>query len=209
MRRFALVLSLLIVSLGGIATARYPEPKLVSPSWQLDFSYSTPRRIVVNVPGEPLPKAYWYMTYTATNNTGQERIFLPRFEMLTSDGRVLLADFQIPAAVYDAIARREKNPLMKPALELAGSILEGEDYAKYGVAIWPEPSAEPGTFSIFVQGLSGEAVNLETADGSPVLDKEGKPIILRKTKQIDVKVKGDELYAGDPVSVIGETWVMR
>ena len=33
--------------------------------------------------------------------------------------------------------------------------------------------------------------------------------MLRKTRQLDFTVRGDELYAGDPIDATGDTWVMR
>ncbi len=79
----------------------------------------------------------------------------------------------------------------------------------YGVAIWEEPSSEPGMFSVFVTGLSGETTPLTDAEGKEIKDKDGNVIMLRKTLQLDFNVRGDELYAGDPIDKTGEKWVMR
>jgi hypothetical protein len=43
-----------------------------------------------------------------------------------------------------------------------------------------------------------------------VKDSEGKPVILRKTLQINYIIRGDELYPGrDRVEELGQEWVMR
>lgn len=191
------------------AARAFPTPSVYPISWELDFKYETPKRIVVETPGSRLPKAFWYMTYVATNNTGKEQLFLPKFEMVTKDGRVFRSDLEASPSVYAAIARRERGKPLQPTLKLQGQILVGEDQAKYGVAIWEEPSPEPGSFSIFVGGLSGENTTLPGSDGKPLMDKDGNPIVLRKTKQIDFTVRGDELYAGDPIIKTGDSWVMR
>lgn len=187
----------------------YPKPSVYPISWELDFNYELPKRIVVEIPGGAAPRAYWYMVYIATNNTDREQVFLPTFDLLAKDGRVLKSDTETTAAVFNAIARHESKWPLKPALENAGTILVGEDQAKYGVAIWEEPSSEPGMFSVFVGGLSGETTPLTDAEGNEIKDKDGNPIMLRKTLQLDFNVRGDELYAGDPIDKTGEKWVMR
>jgi hypothetical protein len=213
MRLLSLVLavgSMAFVVQPQLAPARYPEPAVSPRSWDLDFVYQTPRRIVVEVPGESVPRAFWYMTYVATNNTGQDRPYLPSFELLTSDGRLIRSDLELSPSVFEAIARRQSRMPLEPALALAGTILQGEDYAKYSVAIWPEPMIEMGSFTVFVSGLSGEATTLSNADGSPTLDDSGRPIVLRKTRKLDFTVKGDENFAqNDPVLLTGDAWVMR
>lgn len=187
----------------------YPKPSLYPVSWEIDFQYETPRRIVVETPGGGLPKAYWYLTYVATNKTDREQIFLPKFEMVTRDGRVFRSDLEASPAVFQAIARRERSRPLQPTLKLQGQILVGEDHAKYGVAIWQEPSPEQGSFSIFVGGLSGETAALTDDAGKPLTNADGSPIVLRKTRQLDFTVRGDELYAGDPILKTGDSWVMR
>ena len=61
----------------------YPKPSPYPKSWELDFEHGTPTRVVVQVPGQNVPQAYWYMTYTVTNNTDTEQLFLPSFDMAT------------------------------------------------------------------------------------------------------------------------------
>jgi len=143
------------------------------------------------------------------SSTDREQVFLPTFDLLTKEGRVVKSDMETSAAVFNAIARREAKWPLKPALENAGPILVGEDQAKYGVAIWEEPSSEPGMFSVYVTGLSGETAPLTDSEGKPINDKDGQPILLRKTLQLDFNVRGDELYAGDPIDQTGKQWVMR
>ncbi len=179
----------------------YPTPSVYSVAWQFDFTHSMPKRVIVNVPGQANPEGYWYITYQATNNTDQERMFLPVIEMLTEDGQVIRSDKNIPAAVFTAIKQREGNRFLEPAAQLAGELRLGEDQAKDGVAIWKEPMPEMGRFSIFVTGLSGETAKTTIGD---------KEFLLRKTLQLDYHVAGDAIKPGrDEVNPVVENWVMR
>jgi hypothetical protein len=226
--RFARIASLGLLSLAAaasLATARFPEPSPYPVSWELKFESQPLRRIVVETPGSNVPKTYWYMLYTVTNNTGQEQTFLPQFEMLTKTGKVLLSDRLLSPAVFDAIARRHRQYAMpagtkingvevttqiEPALKIAGQILQGEDQARVGVAIWEEPDAEMGSISVFVAGLSGEMQSLKGDDGKPVTNAEGKTTLLRKTLQLDYTIRGDELKGGnDQIVETGKRWIMR
>ena len=193
-----------------LARADFPKPSPYPISWQLKFDHGVPRRVVVDIPGQPVPVAYWYMTYTVTNNTDQERTFLPVFEMMTKDGNVIRSDKDIPKVVFDAIKKREKKPLLEPWTKVGGELLLGEDQAKDGVAIWQEPTPRMGKFTIFVSGLSGEHVEMKDDSGKVMKDKDGNPIILRKTLALQYHIRGDEVYPGeDEVDPQPEQWVMR
>jgi hypothetical protein len=179
----------------------YPTPSRYPVAWQFDFTHSMPKRVIVNIPGQANPEAYWYMTYQVTNNSDQERMFLPVFEMVTETGEVIRSDKNIPATVFNVIKDRERNRFLQPAAQVAGELRLGEDQAKDGVAIWKEPMAEMGRFSIFVSGLSGEYARTKIGE---------QDFILRKTLQLDYHVRGDEIKPGhDEVNPVEERWVMR
>ena len=59
--------------------ADYPKPSPYPRSWELKFEHGIPKRVVVQVQCSPVPKAYWYLTYTVTNETDIEQLFLPAF----------------------------------------------------------------------------------------------------------------------------------
>lgn len=192
------------------ARAEFPKPSIYPKFWELKFSHGIPKRIVVELPGSSVPAAYWYMTYSVINNSDKEQIWLPSFEMLLKDGRVARSDIGISAKVFDAIKAREKKPLMEPYPKIQGELRIGEDQAKDGVAIWPEPNSELGQFSIFVGGLSGEATMVKDAAGQPTKGPDGKPVILRKTLQLNFLIRGDEVYPGqDEVNQQSKEWIMR
>ncbi|HWB53319.1 MAG TPA: hypothetical protein VG722_03975 [Tepidisphaeraceae bacterium] len=194
--------AILVLTIGGIAWGAYPKPSIYPIAWELKFTHAKPRRIVVNVPGNAEPQAFWYMTYTVQNDGKQEQMFLPDFQLLLSDGRVIRSDYNIPLAVFNAIKQRTDDPLLQTSLQIAGLIRIGEDEAKDGVAIWPEPTPRLGHFTIFVQGLSGESVTIKGPDS--------KPVILRKTLELNYIFRGDAFYPEQTaVSEKSEKWVMR
>jgi len=195
----------------------YPKPSVSKVSWELDFQHGIASRITVQTPGASAPKAYWYVPFTVTNNTNDEQQFLPVFEMVDDRGNVHRSDQNIPTQVFDAIKKREGKRLMEPLDKVTGRLLVGPDQAKDSVAIWEEPLERMGSFSVFVTGLSGEAVWYKDGKETPLSKADWtktKPdqagAILRKTLQIDFQVPGDEHYQGqDKVLQKNETWVMR
>jgi hypothetical protein len=180
----------------------FPKPSPYPKSWELKFEHGKPTRIVVQVPGSTVAQAFWYMTYTVTNNSDKEQLFLPTFDMALEDGRVIRDDFKIPRPVFDEIKKREGLRFLEPAALIGGELRLGPDQAKDGVAIWPEAALRMGRFSVFVTGLSGETATVK--------GPEGKDVILRKTLQLNYLIRGDEVYPGeDEVNENPSEWVMR
>jgi len=215
-------LALLAMALAMVAwppgASAYPKPSLFPISWEFKFEHCLPRRIAVMVPGSTTPQAFWYVTFTLTNDTGQERNFIPAFDMLTNDGTVIHSDAGIPNAVFEAIKLREHNlPKLEPLSKIAGKLLQGEDQARDGVAIWAEPMPRMGSFSIFVSGLSGEACILKDGQETVIKDwsqetpeNRAKLVILFKTLQLKYQIPGDDVHGGqDAVVDKGQEWIMR
>jgi hypothetical protein len=195
----------------------YPKPSVARVSWELDFQPGTPTRIAVKVPGADAPKAYWYLPFSVTNKTSDEQQFLPVVELVDDQGKVHASDQNVPAAVFEAIKQREGKRFLEPLHKATGRILVGPEQAKDSVAIWPEPTERMGSFSIFVSGLSGEAVWYKDGKETPFrgtdwtkTKPEDAGMILRKTLELDYHVPGDEFYQGrDRVIKKDQRWVMR
>jgi len=222
------LLSLSAFSLLPATTAlaqKFPEPSPYPVAPELDIKAGTPKRIVLQVPGDPYPRAYWYLTYTVTNNTDKPYHFMPSFQMMTdmaTGGKIIDSDRAVPHQVFDEIKAREGNKLLEPSRKIESDIQPGEDQARDGVAIWPEPMQRMGTFQIFVSGLSDEHVILKNDGGKWVrvnpkkIDEELKGVsdkdklVLHKTLQLTYQVLGDEIRPGnDPVRLREKKWVMR
>jgi hypothetical protein len=203
---FTLVLAVtagVMLAAGSMALADgHPRPSPYPIAWEFDFKDETPRRIVVEVREGEAPQAYWYLPYTVTNDTDRERMFLPVFELLTEEGRVIRSDRGIPPAVFRAIRQREGRRFLESPLRVLGELRMGEDQARESVAIWREPPGGMREFTIFITGLSGEAMRV------PGLDDE--EIILRKTLQLDYRLRGQFARpASRDVIEVDRRWIMR
>jgi hypothetical protein len=215
---------LLCVGVGGVLAAGlgdFPEPSPYPISWDLKFEHGAPKRILVSVPGQA-PQAYWYMTYRVTNDTGQEQLFLPVFELLTSDGKVHPSDRGISPRVFDAIKDREGNRMLERHTKVEGTLRQGEAQARDSVAIWKQPMDQMGQFTVFVSGLSGEANTYRMENGNLVKIDPAKRaeetkdvpkeqlITLRKTLKLDYAILGDERVTPNPEpQEKSKSWVMR
>ncbi len=191
---------------------KHPEPSIypLPSAWYLDFKHGKPRRIVVAVPGQKVPTAYWYLPYTVTNHTGKEVDFLPDFELVTQDGKVHRSDKNIPLVVYEAIKKDSNMDLMQTPAQITGPLHQGDDQAKDGCAVWEEPMPRMGEFNIYVNGLNSEFTYALDDKGMPMKDADNHNITLRKTLELNYVIWGDEVKPEtDDVQVKPERWVMR
>ncbi|MGC9453802.1 MAG: hypothetical protein ACP5HU_02970 [Phycisphaerae bacterium] len=209
-----------VVLVTGPAAFTAPEPAEVPTSWQLDFEYERPRAVKVQLPGEEKPRLYWVMIYTVTNNTGEDRIFVPDFVLYTDTGQMIRAGTDVPSRVFQQVKRIYNEPLLKNLSDITGKLLQGADNARTGAAIWPDYDEEAGSFDIFVDGLSGESVEIELP--SPVTVTETNPltgkleevrkteVVLSKTFRVRYHVPGTSAGRQDaPVRKVETDWVMR
>lgn len=222
MKRIAAAIVLMAVS-GGLwvsdAFTAAPKPAPVSATWQLDIDVQTPQAIRVQVPGEQA-RVFWVMKYIVSNRTGTDQIFVPEFVLYTETGQVLRAGQGVPAGVFGEIKKTLNEPLLRDSVGVAGKLLQGDDNAKVGVAIWPEFDAKAGAFDVFVGGLSGETaeavlpdpveVAVRNPDGTTKMVAKDK-MILSKTLHLSYTVPGEASQRPHAeVKQVGMSeWVMR
>lgn len=174
----------------------YPKPSIYPVVWELRTKVDMPKRLVVD--GKP----YWYVTYHVTNDTRQERVFLPLFEMLFSDGKLERADRLIPPNVFNTIKSREPYPFLQSYTQIASDLRIGEDQSKDGVAIWEDTDLEGREFTVFFAGFSGESAKVAGPDG--------KDVTLMKTLQVDYAIGGDPKFRDiNQVREVKRSFVMR
>ena len=196
-----------------------PQPKLVSTDWSLKFSHHDPQAIFLRVPGEDDSRIFWYMLYTVTNQTAQERVFVPNFILYTDTGQVLHGAEGVSPSVFEAIQARHRNPLLENVSSMTGVLLKGEDNAKDGVAIFTDIDPNARSFDLFVGGLSGEGVTVKLPVKVEIIeaDTEGKvrkvvkdTVVLHKTLRLHYRLPDDpSRRTGSPAVPDGSDYVMR
>ena len=181
----------------------FPQPEIVSTSWVLDFEYQQPKPIAVpdrmgNV------KWYWYMAYKVENFTGDERILAPEFTIATDSGKIIQANQNVPYYVFNEVKKALNNPYLISPIEVVDTILQGGDYAKESVAIWPAFDHDVDEYSIFVSGLSGESAHVV----NPVTKEN---VLLRPTRMITYKTPGNHIVTPQkqPLIPVRSIEVMR
>lgn len=199
------LLSVVVVLAGLLAAQKasaYAEPAIISPSWNLTFTYQKPQAISFTKADGSIAW-YWFMPYKVVNNTGEDRLFVPEFTIATNRGQILHAGRNVPPGVYDAIAQRLGNKLLMSPLDVVGKLLQGPDYARESVAIWPAFEHNVDAMAIFVTGLSGETQTV----ANPLT---GKPVLMHRTLMLQYKLPGNPLTPQtQPVVLERQRDVMR
>jgi hypothetical protein len=163
--------------------------------WVFDFSFMPVRLRTIDLNGTGTStgaskgrKVIHYLYYRVINHTGEPRMFVPQFSLVT-DTRQRLEDAVIPQAVPIIRAREDASIPLLGAVDIMGMIppstKEGIDDAVYGVAVWEGVDPKADRFSIYVRGLSDGHQVIQAPDG-------GKPIIRYKTLRIDFIRRGDD-----------------
>jgi hypothetical protein len=186
----------------AVRAPAYPEPAIVSRSWEFEFTHGTPRPIAIQAADKKM-QWYWFMTYKVVNKTGQERLFIPEFTIATDQGDILTAGKDVPPAVFNVVQERLGNKLLERPSQVVGKVLQGEENAKESVAIWPDFGHDVTMMTVFAGGMSGETQAIPHP-------KTQEPVLVSKTLMLDFDLPG---YPPTPQSQTVEfknkTWVMR
>ena len=220
MRYFAALLGLGLLVPGTLARGGPPpKPSVVPLSWELEFEYQPIQSITLRLPGEKRPRTFWYMLFTICNRSGADRLYVPGFDLYTDTGQVLGAGKDVPTVVFQAIKKRHNNPLLMSLTAITGRILQGEDNAKDGVAIWRDFDPKARRFDIFIGGLSGETVKIKLPVPVVVVkkDENGRPVKVTlnelnvtKTLQLSYSLPGEAASRTKTrPRLVAKRWVMR
>jgi hypothetical protein len=196
-----------------------PAPSDAATDWQLDITYDAPRPIRITLPGERGSRLYWYMTFTVTNNTGEDRPFIPEVTLYTDTGQIVRGGKDVNPFVYQTIKKIHNNPLLGDMVSISGKILQGQDNAKDGMVVFHDFDPQAGGFNIFFGGLSGETTVVELPRPVPVTtiapdgsDRvvEKQQIVLAKTLALRyaLGVQAANRINASP-TLISEEWIMR
>ena len=157
--------------------------------WVLDFAFKPLRIITVPIPGKGRREIH-YMYYQVINRTGQPRMFVPQFSLVTDTGK-RYEDTVLPQAVK--MIQGREDPTIKDlygAVDIIGMVpvsdKQGVEDAVFGVAVWEGVDPKADKITVFVRGLSDGYREEPAPDG-------GKPVVRHKALQIDFIRRGDHL----------------
>ena len=196
-----------------------PQPDPANDGWEFGIQYGMPQSILVTLPGDSKPQLYWYITYTVTNDTGEDRYFTPEISLYTNTGQEVKAGEGINPAVFTQIKKTLGNELLLDKSQISGKLLQGEDNAKEGVAIFKDFDSQAGSFDIFFGGLSSNSQTIKLPEPVKVtkVDAAGKlvevttdEITLYKTLRLQYLVGGSSGNRDNArIEFLGKEWVMR
>ena len=206
MRRI-ITLSLLaaaVIGAGSLSLASRafaaPEPSIVPVSWELNFRHGDLQRLVTSVNGKS--ETFWYMRYTVINNSNQDVLFTPDFQLSTDTGQVQSAFKDVPSSVVTQIKSMYKNTQLLGPNEILGKLLQGEDNAKDGVIVFSNIDPEARDYQIFIAGLSGETAQVD----NPLTHQAA---VLQKTLILDYLIPGQAIGIQPQPKLKAVKWVMK
>lgn len=201
----------LLVGLGGVLLAQglgqafaAPQPEVVPRRWQLDVVAGDLRVTTIDVP-EVGPRAYFHVTFLVTNNSGEDVNFYPSFDLTTDEMEILRSNRGVPTAVVRRLLDRSSRGHvdLKSEMEAQGLLLQGPEYAREVLVVWPCLGFKVDEVNIFAQGFSGETRTVAKPD-------TGEPYTLRKTLWLQHEVPGEiDPEARTPLRRTREQWILR
>ncbi len=202
---FALVALAIGVGLSPAALAG-PEPSPVPKRWQLDAEFGPLRVATVQVP-EVGPRAYFYLTYSVTNNSGEDLLFAPAFELSADTGSVRRSGRDVPVVVTRRLLDDLENPLMLDEISMTGTLLQGKENMKEGLVIWPAEELKLEHLTVYAAGFSGETATIEIPKAG---SRDMAKFVLRKTAELTHWAGGEiDTSSSDPLPRIRKRWIMR
>lgn len=189
------------------AASAVPEPSPVPRAWEFEIRTSPLRIAEIDVPGEGR-QSYYFMTYTVTNNTGEDRLFAPIFELAEDPAGTLRRSGQgVPLAATQRLMERLGNPLLEDQVSIIGTLRQGEENARDGLAMWPAEATNVKSVAIYVFGLSGESRQHTVRNPDT---GEHEDITLRKTLMLRHRVPGElPRHTARGLPRYEQRWILR
>ena len=143
------------------------------------------------------------MAYTVTNNTGEERLFIPEITIATDEGDIITPGRDVPLRVFDAVKAQLRDDLIERPNNIIGRILQGADNARSSVIIWPALPHHVSELKVFISGLSGETAQIKNP-------RTGDTVLLAKTLMLTYRTPGKPKSPQDQAVIEDDReWVMR
>ncbi|MBL0926656.1 MAG: hypothetical protein IBJ11_03255 [Phycisphaerales bacterium] len=190
-----------LASLQPLAVAG-PEPDPVPRRWELQIEPGDLRVRTIDIPGRGA-KVYFFLTYKVTNNSGQDLVFAPSFELVGSNGRIVRSGRDVPREATEAILAAVANPLLKDEINVQGSLLQGPENAREGLVIWPADDLKMTEASVYAAGFSGETRSVRKPT-------DGATVVLRKVRMLRHRISGElDPRSNAPLERIEDRWILR
>jgi hypothetical protein len=178
-----------------------PEPSPIPKRWQLEIQAGQLMTTVVD------DRAYFFLTYRVTNNSPQDLLFAPAFELSTDEGTLLRSGRDVSVGVTREIMNRLADPLIEDQISIVGTLLRGPENSRWGVVIWPMPQRHLNEVAVYCAGFSGETAPVEVPN--PKTGQKEKKL-LRKSWMMRYRMPGDlEPGNGAAFDPVENRWIMR
>jgi hypothetical protein len=162
-----------------------PEPDPVPKRWQLDLEVGPLR--VTNVDTSEGPRSFYFLTYMVTNNSGEDLLLAPAWDLATDEGTIIRSGRDVPREATVALLSRHENPLLEDQISIIGPLLQGRENAKEGLVVWPADDLDIDRVSVYAAGFSGEFKMYEVGSDPDEMER----FVLRKTYSLRYCVGGE------------------
>ncbi len=204
-RCWGVLVSLLTLVAGALSAALAPVPEASPRRWLLDVNFGPLR--VMSVQTDKGARAFYYLTYTATNRSGKDQSFAPTFDLVDGDMMVTRAGANVPDEALRAAKARIADALVEDPIAVIGTIGQGAENAKSGFVVFSCEDLTPGRITVYAAGFSGETAVIRTPDTAA---GPGGLVTLRRTMALQYNDPGDLANRRDvPLDLIEAGWVMR
>ncbi|MBS0186722.1 MAG: hypothetical protein JSS51_01560 [Planctomycetes bacterium] len=189
-----------------VFTGMAPEPNPVPQRWQFDVRPGNLRFAKFETPDGQI-RGYFFLTYRVVNNTKEDLLLAPLFELATENGDIVRSGRDVPPSVMKKIMTEVDNPLAQDQISILGTLLQGEENGREGVVVFSDVDTSARDITIYATGFSGETTPVEVKD--PKTGKVHKET-LRKTLSLQYKLPGDVTgRVNEPLPLFEQRWVMR
>lgn len=197
-----LAATVMAVSFAVPAGAMAPEPDPVPRRWQLEIEPGPLRVISLDVDGVG-PRVYAYMPYRVVNNSGEDLLFAPLFELALGNGQVIRSGRDVPQQVTQRLVESTQNPFTQDQIAIIGDLRQGEENSKHGMVVWALPDLDPAKITVYAAGFSGETETVKNPAGD-------QDFVLRKTLMLEFDSPGNlRTQKSEAIPLRNRTWIMR
>ena len=152
------ILSLIFVVFASVVqTAQaYPKASDRAHRWQLRFDAGDLRFYRDAETGI----GYWLLIYEVTNETKENHRWIPQFVLVTDKGDIIDDGENVPRNVQLSLLDIFGDPLLHSQSEASGPLLQGEENAMRGLAVWKAEHEDVRQIQVFVGGVSGDTAEV-------------------------------------------------